>query len=71
MYSVGDAVVSILALSTLAYLLHLAKVPFKKHQMNIFSHLMLVLLFFSLVSKCLGVTALTFVETVQCEACFS
>ena len=52
MYNVGDAVVSILALSTLAYLLYLTKVPFKKHQMNIFSHLMLVLLFFSLVSKC-------------------
>ena len=51
MYSVGDAVISLLALTTLVYLLYLAKTPFKKHQMNIFSHLMLILLVFSLISK--------------------
>ncbi len=51
MYAISDAIVSALSLVTLCYLLYAVRIPFKKHHMNIFSHLMLILLVFSLISK--------------------
>ena len=51
MYSLGDAVITVLALVTLGFLVYSTRQPFKKHNMNIFSHLMLILLVFSLISK--------------------
>lgn len=53
MYAISDALVSALSLVTLCYLLYAVRIPFKKHHMNIFSHLMLILLVFSLISKSL------------------
>lgn len=51
MYAFADALISALSLMTLCYLLFAVRVAFKKHYMNIFSHLMLILLVFSLLSK--------------------
>ena len=51
MYAIADAVISVLSIATLAYVLWSTKGAFKKHHLNIFSHLMLILIVFSLVSK--------------------
>ena len=51
MYSVADAVISILALATLAYVIYSTRLAFKKHYLNVFSHLMLILIVVSLISK--------------------
>ena len=51
MFTVSDAVVSALSLITLFYVIFTTRLPFKKHYLNIFSHLMLILIVFSLLSK--------------------
>ena len=51
MYAVSDAVVSLLSLLTLYYVIWATRVAFKKHHFNIFSHLMLILIVFSLIGK--------------------
>ena len=51
MYAIADAVVSVLSLLTLVYVLKTTRIAFKKHYLNVFSHLMLILIVFSLLSK--------------------
>ena len=51
MYSIADAVISALSLVTLCYVIYSSRVAFKKHYLNVFSHLMLILIVFSLLSK--------------------
>ena len=51
MYSIADAVVSALSLVTLGYVILATRVAFKKHYLNVFSHLMLILIVVSLLSK--------------------
>ena len=52
MFSVSDGVISALSLLTLFYVVKTTRIAFKKHYLNIFSHLMLILIVFSLLSKC-------------------
>lgn len=52
MYAVSDAVISALALVTLIYVIYATRPAFKKHYMNVFSYLMLILIVASLSSKC-------------------
>ena len=51
MYSFCDAIISGLSVLTLAAVLYLIRRAFKKHYLNIFSHMMLILIVFGLVSK--------------------
>jgi len=51
MFAIGDAVVSALAVITLSYVIFATRVAFKKHYLNVFSHLMLILIVVSLLSK--------------------
>ena len=51
MYSVADAIISAMALMTLCFVVFTTRVAFKKHYLNIFSHLMLILIVFALASK--------------------
>ena len=51
MYSFGDAFISLLSLVTLGAVLYLVRNAFKKHYLNVFSHMMLILIVFALVSK--------------------
>ena len=51
MFSISDAVITILSLLTLTYVIKTTRIAFKKHYLNIFSHLMLILIVFSLLSK--------------------
>ena len=51
MYSFCDAFISGLSLLTLAGVLYLIRKAFKKHFLNIFSHMMLILIVFGLLSK--------------------
>ena len=51
MYAVADAVISVLSLATLFYVIWSTKSAFGKHHLNVFSHLMLILIVFSLISK--------------------
>ena len=47
-----DAAISLLAASTLFYVIYKVRFAFGKHYMNIFTYLMLVLIIFALISKC-------------------
>ena len=51
MYTFCDAFISGLSLLTLATVLYLIRKAFKKHYLNIFSHMMLILIVFGLLSK--------------------
>ena len=51
MYTFGDAVISGLSLVTLFAVCYLVRNAFRKHYLNIFSHLMLILIVFGLISK--------------------
>ena len=51
MYSFCDAFISGLSLLTIAGVLYLIRKAFKKHFLNIFSHMMLILIIFGLLSK--------------------
>ena len=51
MYSFCDAIISGLAVLTLIAVIYLIRKAFKKHYLNIFSHMMLILIVFGLVSK--------------------
>ena len=51
MYSFCDAVISGLSLLTLAAVLYLIRRAFRKHYLNVFSHMMLILIVFGLISK--------------------
>jgi membrane-bound ClpP family serine protease len=50
-YSVADASITGLSLMTLAGVIFLIKDAFKKQHMNIFGHLMIILIVFGLISK--------------------
>lgn len=50
MYAVSDAVISALSLVTLIYVIYASSTAFKKHYMNVFSYLMLILIVASLSS---------------------
>jgi len=50
-FTASDAVVTLLSLATLFIVIWLVKNPFKKHHMNIFTHLMLCLVSFSLLMR--------------------
>lgn len=51
MYSFCDAFVSLFALMTLGAVLYLVRNAFKKHYLNVFSHMMLILIVFALIGK--------------------
>ena len=51
MFAVADAVVSAFSLITLCYVIFSTRKAFKKHHLNIFSHLILILIVASLISK--------------------
>ena len=51
MFAVADAVVSAFSLITLCYVIYSTRKAFKKHHLNIFSHLILILIVASLISK--------------------
>ena len=51
MYSFCDAVITGLSLLTLIAVIYLIRKAFKKHYLNIFSHMMLILIVFGLISK--------------------
>ena len=50
-FSVADGAITGLSLVTLAGVLYLVKDAFAKHQMNVFTHLMVILIVFGLISK--------------------
>ena len=56
MFAVADAVVSAFSLITLCYVIFSTRKAFKKHHLNIFSHLILILIVASLISKSLSIT---------------
>jgi hypothetical protein len=51
MFSFTDAAVLGLSLATLAIVVFKARLPFKKHSMNVFTHLMLLLTIAGLIGK--------------------
>jgi len=51
MFTYNDGIIMGLSLLTLIYVLVKARHPFKKHSMNIFTHLMLLLIVFGLFGK--------------------
>ena len=51
MYTFCDAFISGLALLTLVGVLYLVSKAFKKHYLNVFSHLMIILIVYGLISK--------------------
>ena len=51
MYSFCDAIISGLSVLTIIAVIYLIRRAFKKHYLNIFSHMMLILIVFGLVSK--------------------
>ena len=53
MFTISDGIVTALSLITLTYVVMTTRIAFKKHYLNIFSHLMLILIVFSLLSKCI------------------
>ena len=77
MFSISDAVITLLSLITLVYVVKTTRIAFKKHYLNIFSHLMLILIVFSLLSKYtssnqpIKVYIDEFCFFVQCEVYFS
>ena len=50
-HPIQDVCISLLSLVTLAYVIFKVKFAFKKHYMNIFTYLMLILIIFALLSK--------------------
>lgn len=50
-YSVADASVTGLSIFTICGVIFLVRDAFKKHHMNIFGHLMVILIVFGLLSK--------------------
>jgi hypothetical protein len=50
-FSVADGAITGLSLVTLAGVIYLVKDPFTKHHMNVFTHLMVILIVFGLFSK--------------------
>jgi hypothetical protein len=50
-FSVCDASVLGLSLTTMAGVIYLVKPAFKKHHVNVFGHLMVILIVFGLLSK--------------------
>ena len=50
-FSVADGAITGLSLVTLAGVLYLVKDAFAKHHMNVFMHLMVILIVFGLISK--------------------
>ena len=76
MFAVSDAVTSALSLLTLFYVIKTTRIAFKKHYLNIFSHWMLILIVFSLLSKYTfsnqpTKVLMSFYFLVQCEVYFS
>ena len=71
MFAVADAVVSAFSLITLCYVIYSTRKAFKKHHLNIFSHLILILIVASLISKLfqinLSIISLTFVFCMNSE----
>jgi hypothetical protein len=55
MFTFIDGAILGLSLITLALVVVKARPPFKKHSMNIFTHLMLVLIIFGLLGKYLRI----------------
>ena len=51
MYSISDAVVSAFALVTMIFVIYLTRPAFKKHYMNVFSYLILILIVLALAGK--------------------
>ena len=58
-FSVADGAITGLSILTIFAVLYLVNSPFNKHHMNIFAHLMIILIIFGLLSKSL-LTILTF-----------
>ena len=50
-FNFGDAVIMALSLGTLAGVIYWIKEPFKRHNMNVFTHLILIMIVFALLSK--------------------
>lgn len=50
-FSIADGAITGLSLVTLAGVLYLVKDAFAKHHMNVFMHLMVILIVFGLISK--------------------
>lgn len=51
-FTYADGIILALSLGTFAFVVYTVRVAFRKHHMNIFHYLMLVLILFALAGKC-------------------